>query len=265
MMKHLKQMRCGWMIAACIAAVVVAAAYLAPGKAVATATEKAAADGPVCVFGWSKDTCAGWMYGGEVRDYGCVRVIDHDIVECKTVVVHNATFELELESNPERCGPQSTCDETKHLNGRLFITGDFTFRYQDPCRFRGAWQGKWKLEVDGRSVAEGEGHGPLGTGSHRRTGCNVPPGSLCSGEACERCYDVQYLPDSQFPNVGSWVIGVEGCLFGDVFDGPFASSQIVVTLSGSLMTSGTPGGPHDFSVWKYCGTSDGTVLAKCEG
>jgi hypothetical protein len=262
-LKHI----CKWSFAALIAAA--GAAWLAVPSDVAAGrlvqdSPACSFDTTVCVFGWSKDICQGDMFTDVIDEYGCHRDIDGTVVNCKTVVARDATFEISLQSNGDKCcNDGTTCDETKHLNGKLILQGNFTFRGNQCCPYRGCWCGEWKLiDNSGETVASGTGGGPLGTGSHRAPDCPNPQ-TQCSPN-CEKCYDVQFVPSGVDP-FGTWYVGLEGCLNGTVFAGPFKSSAICVTISGHLLTGGTTGGPSSFGQWKFCGASDGTVLAKCSG
>lgn len=234
-----------------------------PAPAPAQDADSLCFDAPVCVFGWSKDICQGEMFSDFVTEYGCKRTIDGNTVECKTIVVKSAVFDFPINSNPDKCcSADELCDETKHLNGTLYINANFTFRANNCCPYRGCWCGDWKLvDQGGTTIASGTAAGPLGTGSHRAPDCPDPQ-KQCSPD-CEKCYDVQYVPDQFNPQYGTWYVGLEGCLHGTVFKGPFESSGVCVTISGHLLTGGTINGPSSFGAWKFCGASDGTILAKC--
>jgi hypothetical protein len=263
-MKSFKRYR--YVSASALIALCAVAAYLVLQQQPAIGEPRAMlTDPPLCVFGWSKDICEGKLGGDQIKEYSCFRIINGSLVECKTVEVNNATLKFTVSSSGGTCGnaAEVKCDETEKLDGTIYITGDFIFRKHDECPFRGCWRGEWKLVVDNVTIGSGEGHGTLGTGSHRAPTCIGPANQFCSPD-CEKCADVQFIPSSDPPFQGTWFVGLEGCLDGFIDQGPFKSSEVCVVISGTLRTPGSAGEPFDFASWEFCGASDGTVLAKCE-
>lgn len=222
-------------------------------------------DPPFCVLGWSKNACDGKLAGDSIKDYYCTRNIDGTIFQCKSIEVNDATLKFNVKQNQLGCDPSVDvlCDEVKQLDGTIYITGDFIFRYQDKCRYRGCWSGEWKLVVDGVTVGAGTGHGPLGTGSHRAPNCLTPNIVFCNPD-CEDCYDVQFFPSADPPVQGMWYVALEGCLEGSIFAGPVKSSEVCLAISGKLRTPGSNAEPYSFTSWEFCGATDGVVLVKCE-
>lgn len=215
---------------------------------------------PVCVFGWSKNTCNG-LLKGEVDTYTCQRVVEEEIVDCRTFHIKDAEFRIPIKRNEQGCSGEP-CDEVPQLDGTIILRGSFVFGHGD-CPFRGAWEGEWRLVDNGGTiVAYGTGSGTLGTGSHRAVGpCILPQGFGCN-ENCEKCYDVnRFSVGDQFV----WQVGFEGALRGEVFAGEWSSSLISISLSGTLNAYGNHLQPYSFEEWHYCGASDGVVLAKCDG
>lgn len=214
---------------------------------------------PVCVFGFSKDACEGGL-SGRSKDFTCTR----NGVECRTSIVQHATLKFPIVSNPDACadpfGILGRCDEAPSLDGTIVIEGEFTFRRQGPCILRGCWSGDFKLiTLDGATVASGTARGTLGTGTHRAAG------ALCLDAClpdCERCYAVAFVPFGAFD--GNWEVHLEGCLEGAVTVGEFESSAFCVNIAGILTTPGTVVGPDSVEEWRYCGTADGVLLAKCK-
>lgn len=218
---------------------------------------------PVCVFGWSKDSCNGSLTG-TVNAYTCTRVIDGTTVTCKTFHVSNATLEMPVKQSSGGCGivAEQLCDRTPQLEGKLVIHGDFYFGV-DNCPYRGAWQGRWRLyDSNSNPVASGQGNGTLGTGSHRSIGpCLLPFGYQCNVD-CEKCYDVESQDIGGGLTV--WRVALEGALIGKITAGTWIDSTLSITLSGTLNTDGNSSEPFDFGNWFYCGASDGVILAECQ-
>lgn len=213
--------------------------------------------GPVCVFGWSKDTCSGELMGN-VSKTECRRTIDGEHTTCGTYYLRNAEFKIPIKQGVGTCGTMffERCDQTPQLDGTLLIYGDFVFG-TDNCPYRGGWSGEWRLiDNNGAYVANGTGSGTLGTGSQRAIGPCIGPDFGCSVD-CKDCYDVNF-------DGNRWHVGFEGALYGTVFDGEWTSSTISITLSGNLSTPGDAGGPNDFGKWFFCGASDGVVMARCD-
>lgn len=216
---------------------------------------------PVCVFGFSKDSCEGLFCCGTAEGVTCTR----NGMDCRTVIVRDNIFKFQLRQSPGLCSDPASptlgrCDETERLDGTVQVRGGFTLRYQQPCRFRGCWEGEFILETEEGIVGSGLAIGTLGTGSHRSPTCvtNAP-----CGNDCERCYEVQFIPNPD-GGIGTWIVHLEGTLDGSITSGSFASSDLCVSVQGSLRSPGTLSGPTDVTEWDFCGTADGVVLAKCE-
>lgn len=220
---------------------------------------------PTCVFGWSKNNCQGSLTGNAFSD---VCVLGTGPVEqlCRTHYVRGElTFPVRV--NSEACDPTSTrrCDQTPELVGRLTIYGEFVFSGQG-CHLRGAWKGDWRMaDVNGQHLAFGTGQGTLGTSSQRTPTClsSDQSGVRCPRD-CNSCYNVTTSPGSSHTQPVNWHVGLEGVLEGTVNAGSLNGSEIMVTVTGVLSTPGTNSGPSNLGSWRYCGASDGVVLARCQ-
>lgn len=207
-----------------------------------------------CLVGFSKDYCNGSVTPLELSQFNCITPIPEGT--CRGVKLAGA-FNINLFSSTLGCGSTNpgTCDET--INGQLAVRSTFLIRLQESCPYRGCWSGSATFAGSDHSVYTGTLMGTLGVGTHRSIG----PVSFCAqnGRACERCYDVEFNPQS-----GLWRIGFEATFQGRRADQP-TGQELCFSLSGDFFIPGTAaGGPiWDSNAWRVNGTADGIHLTFC--
>lgn len=201
---------------------------------------------PLCLRGFSKDSCDGVMYPGYATTEGC------DPGGCKTLFVQGATLGLNLVRNETQCSEDGKCDECPEKDGTLKVKMDYLVRLNFPCPYRGCLEGKGELSCRDGSVFSGEFHGTMGVGSHRKFSCLEY--RTCY---CENCNDVDLVEHS------TWRIGWEASFHGTRVDRD-TGEQVCFTMSGDFYLSGDGNGVYDFNqAFKVKNTADGTFGTYC--
>ena len=230
------------------------AATLAPAVSMMSMAEEAPrAFNPAraCVQAFSKDICDSYLDPGQLFTDGCPGT------DCKTAYVQSARLGLRLRHNQQGCasGPEEgRCDEVREKDGRLDARVNITLRANEPCALRGFFEGRWKLQADDGTVYDGTVTGTIGVGTHRGYECQTIP-----GRDCERCLDVEFLPEH-----GVWRIGVEASFVGRQAI-PGDQHTLNFTMSGDFFAKGDEQGPYNLAgEWKFDGTADGAHTIYCE-
>lgn len=215
-----------------------------------------------CIWGFSKDICTGELRNGNWRIVQCGR--------CVTLIGRNVEWKFRFQANPESCCPtvDTPCDDAGALDSTFLAVMDVQIRLNDPCRFRGSYEGKFEL-YDAvvptiQPFAYGTINGTLGVGTHRVPQCIHPNVMLC-GEKCETCYVV--VPDPSALPPPFYFVHTEGLLkTTEILDGPYAGCELTSSLQGyfkmPVNRSGMPIWPS-VQVWPFCGTADGVVACRC--
>lgn len=209
-----------------------------------------------CVEAYSKNICDSVLttYGAEGD--GCPFTI------CKTVFVPEAYWKMSVRSNYQGCrtcnGGNGTCDETPYLNGDIESWIEYTFRANDPCPFRGCFEGRWRQQTD-NGVYSGYVTGTFGVGTHRFNN-HCPEAS--GDRSCERCLDVEFIPHDD-GHTGTWRIAVEAVFQGWRESGEPIPDKVHFSLSGDLYAEGDVSGPRFDGDWKFAGTADGVHIDYC--
>ncbi|MEM1186476.1 MAG: hypothetical protein AAGI53_15915 [Planctomycetota bacterium] len=199
----------------------------------------------VCVRGFSKDFCNGSLIPGTITSGSCTAGGS----ACKTWVVSNARLDTTVDSNFQLCASNGRCDEAPGKNGDLRAEITYTLRAQDPCPYRGYYEGKWELiAVDG-TVYQGTVTGTIGAGSHRETACGA------GADNCERCVDTEFT--------GVWRLGTEATFKGERIGGPLGiRDEIVFSMAGDFISPATAsGGLNVNSGWVFVGNGDGVYVS----
>lgn len=215
-----------------------------------------------CVWGFSKDICAGELRGGRWSVVTCGR--------CVTLIGRSVEWKFRFQANPESCCPtvDTPCDDARTLDSTFLAVMDVQIRLNDPCKFRGSYTGKFEL-YDAvvptiQPFAYGTINGTLGVGTHRPPRCIYPTIMMC-GDKCETCYAVEPDP-SQLPPA-FYFVHTEGLLkTTEILDGPYAGCELTSSLQGFFkMPMGNTGLPvwPSMQVWPFCGTADGVVACRC--
>ena len=223
-----------------------------------------------CVRGFSKDACDARFevtHNTSLNFNGCPDT--PDLPGCRTLTATDLEIRSSITSSSGVCVPAhipEACDKFRGINA---LRGSFSFDLDltpNDCFYKGCWSGKFSFynTFAIAPILEGEGHGVLGVGSHRR-GCEDSD-RPCHLTDCENCRDVEFIPSAFDPAVGLWRIGLEGFIEGDVLDGPQAGADACLMIQGDLFARGTrDGGIDDFrNGFDFCGTVDGVTVLKCE-
>ncbi len=222
--------------------------------AAATAPQISVFPTPACLYGISKDLCDGLLQPNPRIIQSC------DQFGCRTLSGVNETLGASVSINPDLCtGPTSPtaghCDQIQ-LNGGLRLYGfNFDLKINDPCKYRGCWTSKFRIDYEDGTVVSGTASGTLGVGTHRQTCSTADP----CGEDCESCQDTGFDP-----NTGMWNIGLEGCLNGAYLG--MNCATVCMTISGDLTAAGNNIGITDIetATFRFCGALDGVARIECE-
>ena len=201
-----------------------------------------------CLAAFSKDFCDGFMYPGNGNSVGC----PPGTQECKTLDVTGATLYLPMKRNLTLCSATGKCDEIPEKDGYLKVSVDYSIRINEPCPYRGCISGQGEYRADDGNVYEGVFMGTIGAGTHRDFAC--PEARTC---LCEKCLDVEYLPDYR-----AWRIGFEATFHGKNNNGD--GETLCISLSGDFYVEGNSFGPFDLTGnFKIKGTADGVLRTFC--
>ena len=204
-----------------------------------------------CVQDFSKDICDSEVGQGHLFVDFCPGT------GCRTAAVLDAPLILNLRHNPQTCtsGPSlGRCDETIAKDGRLDGKINYTLRINEACKLRGVLDGQWKHRADDGTLYEGTVTGTLGVGTHRAFQCQMN-----TSRQCERCLDVEFLPQLQM-----WRIGVEASFVGTRVTPGLNQEDLRFTLSGDFYAPGDANGPFNLGGgWRFAGTADGAHISFC--
>ena len=239
-------------------------------------------DGLVCLIDVSKDFCNMKAIGGGVTLEQCVSADGTRvcyIAKCWPRFWGNVKPNLDFGCAHPFTGIDSPCDcwilpdKTQikffpRLALRLPVLGAAL----PGCVYRGVY-----TKVDGRStywafrdqangtiIADGDGHGTLGSGSHRFVqNCDLP--------GCERCYEVQIIRDPTNDQLYA-LVHVEGILKGrtrKTADDPNKPCRIVLSLRGEMRIPLNPDtleplAPSRTYPWWMDANVDGEVRCTCD-
>jgi hypothetical protein len=225
---------------------------LAVGFGLLSGGEVAAQAGPeVCLLGFSKVMRG--EFKGDWAEASCASLGSF----CRTGASSSNELNLTVRSNSQKCAPGATCEETRELTGHIRARIELKQRKQNPCPYRGAYEGKLEfIDTTGLVVAVGEIRSTLGVGTHQKA-C-LGPSCPTAPARCETCYDVQF-PGNQ------WNMGTEGFIDAKVFDGRYKGCRIRASHQGTFVALGGVSGPVPPGIqpWSLSGNIDGVLECPC--